>query len=68
MSFVSPATVSPQAAEQSVQNTLPYYCVPSVVIAIDDLPKTPRGKLDKRLLLELASAELSTFKPCEIVE
>ncbi|MBO9397967.1 AMP-binding protein [Shimia sp. R9_2] len=54
VSFVSPADVCPKEARARVENKLPYYCVPKVVLPMADLPKTPRGKLDKRLLLQRA--------------
>lgn len=54
--FVSPRTVDVDAAKQAVADQLPYYCTPKFVIDLDELPKTPRGKIDKRLLLEMAKA------------
>jgi acyl-coenzyme A synthetase/AMP-(fatty) acid ligase len=59
VSFVRPCTVSPQDAVAQVAAKLPYYCVPKIVIAMDELPKTPRGKLDKRFLLSLAAQQLN---------
>lgn len=54
VSFVSPASVDGEAARRTVAGRQPYYCVPAFVIPIEALPRTPRGKLDKRLLLEMA--------------
>lgn len=54
--FVSPRTVDVAAARQAVADQLPYYCTPKFVIDLAELPKTPRGKIDKRLLLEMAKA------------
>ncbi|MEP3280304.1 MAG: amino acid adenylation domain-containing protein [Stappiaceae bacterium] len=54
VSFVSPATFDRDAAQKIMENRLHYYCVPTFVIAVDDIPRTSRGKLDKRLLLEMA--------------
>jgi D-alanine--poly(phosphoribitol) ligase subunit 1 len=54
VSFVAPGTVDAQAARERVAATLPYYCVPMAVIALDSLPMTDRGKIDKRRLLALA--------------
>ena len=54
--FVSPATVDPEEAKQAVADALPYYCTPKFVIAMDELPKTSRGKIDKRLLMKTAVA------------
>lgn len=55
VSFVTPATVDEQEARQLVRSRLPYYCEPLMLIDMDEFPKTPRGKLDKRLLLDLAN-------------
>lgn len=55
LSFVTPATVDINAARYRVEQRLPYYSVPSRVIALDELPITPRGKIDKRALLALAA-------------
>jgi hypothetical protein len=44
------------AAKQAVADQLPYYCTPKFIIDLAELPKTPRGKIDKRLLLEMAKA------------
>lgn len=53
--FVSPKTVNTDAAKQAVADALPYYCTPAFVLALDELPMTSRGKIDKRLLMELAT-------------
>ena len=64
VAFVSPATISEQEAQAAVAKALPYYCVPSKVVALEELPKTSRGKIDKRLLLDLAKqSETNTSKP-----
>ena len=31
---------------------LPYYCQPALILPMQELPRTARGKIDKRLLLE----------------
>ena len=54
MAFVSPAHVDVDAAYEAVARALPYYCKPLMVIGMDDLPKTSRGKIDKRQLLDIA--------------
>ncbi|MCP9484201.1 AMP-binding protein [Shimia sp. CNT1-13L.2] len=60
VSFISPATADTVQATRSVEAQLPYYHKPSLVMALDELPRTPRGKIDKRLLLEMAKAEIET--------
>jgi acyl-coenzyme A synthetase/AMP-(fatty) acid ligase len=42
-------------AKETVASTLPYYYVPAILVAMDELPMTSRGKVDKRELLEIAS-------------
>jgi amino acid adenylation domain-containing protein len=54
VAFVAPRDVDVEAARARVAAQLPYYAVPAFVHAIDELPLTGRGKIDKRLLLELA--------------
>ncbi|MEM8523090.1 MAG: amino acid adenylation domain-containing protein [Bacteroidota bacterium] len=54
VSFAMPATVSEEKAKEAVANHLPYYCVPTFVISMEELPMTGRGKIDKRTLLEIA--------------
>ncbi len=54
VSFVSPLTFDHAAAEEAMNKRLHYYCIPKFIFVLDDIPRTPRGKLDKRLLLEMA--------------
>lgn len=68
VSFVTPAQVCPVSARAQVQKSLPYYCVPELVLPMDDLPKTSRGKLDKRLLLALAETQLMTLAKVRAAE
>jgi acyl-coenzyme A synthetase/AMP-(fatty) acid ligase len=52
---VTPADLDPALAAAVVAEHLPYYCVPSVVRAVAELPATARGKVDRdaaRRLLE----------------
>ena len=55
VSFVSPGGLSPATARRAVAAALPYYCVPAAVYALDALPRTSRGKIDKPALLRLAA-------------
>ena len=50
VAFVRPSTVDIEVAKQMVAVKLPYYCVPSLVIAVDEFPMSSRGKIDKRAL------------------
>lgn len=63
VSFVSPARVCTMQARNHVELELPYYCVPRIVLAMDNLPKTPRGKIDKGLLLGWAAKALASATP-----
>lgn len=54
VAFVSPNTVDTAASSAAVGEKLPYYCVPKFVIALEELPMTSRGKIDKKALLEIA--------------
>lgn len=72
--FVSPAGVDAEAAREAVVDALPYYCEPLFVLALDDLPRTGRGKTDKRALMQMAEAHAAAMptvptrtKPCEKV-
>ncbi len=60
VAFVSPATADVDSAVAEVHRRLPYYCTPILTLGLEKLPRTARGKLDKRLLLELAAEEIKT--------
>jgi amino acid adenylation domain-containing protein len=60
--FVCPATVDTEAVRTAVAAALPYYCVPSVIQAIDIMPETSRGKVDKAALLRGASGCAPTVR------
>lgn len=62
VSFVTPRSVDVDAAIQAVERALPYYCVPSIVLTMDEFPITSRGKVDKNALLNLAVAQLEAQK------
>ena len=55
--FVRPASVDLEEARAQVSKALPYYCMPSILIALDSFPVTSRGKIDKRKLLSAAEAQ-----------
>lgn len=56
VAFVYPRTTDIAAARRCCEQRLAYYCVPSLILAVDNIPLTARGKVDKRLLLEWAMA------------
>ncbi|UZO80898.1 AMP-binding protein [Aquimarina sp. ERC-38] len=57
-SFVSPQQVDTDKVTSSIENILPYYCVPKMVFPLEELPMTSRGKVDKRKLLKIAEDKL----------
>jgi D-alanine--poly(phosphoribitol) ligase subunit 1 len=59
--FVSPSDVDPDLAKRAVERALPYYCVPEIIVPVDALPMTDRGKVDRRALLSI----LDTRAPVE---
>ena len=64
ISFVCPAVVDVGAARAQLSAVLPYYSVPAFILALDSLPMTSRGKVDKATLLAQAQAyQLSTAQP-----
>lgn len=67
VSFVTPATVDPEAARQAVADALPYYCTPVAVHAMHELPGTGRGKVDKTRLGELARQWAAAAEPVQAV-
>lgn len=54
VSFVMPADVDIDRIKAKIAAELPYYYSPSFILAMDQLPMTARGKIDKRLLLQKA--------------
>ncbi|TQV87959.1 AMP-binding protein [Aliikangiella coralliicola] len=62
IAFVSPATVCLDEARAAVKERLPYYCMPSSIVAMEQLPMTSRGKVDKRALRNMAENPEETKK------
>lgn len=60
--FVRPASVDPVSARARIAETLPYYCVPTCVIAMETFPKTSRGKVDKQALRRRAESRLNEMQ------
>ena len=55
--FVSPNHLQIDTIKKTIARELPYYCVPTIVTLMKELPMTSRGKIDKRKLLKLISHE-----------
>lgn len=53
VAFVTPANVTEEDVKESVKRKLPYYCIPSHVMCLNEVPKTGNGKVDKRALVQL---------------
>ncbi|WP_448650622.1 amino acid adenylation domain-containing protein [Pseudomonas fluorescens] len=52
VAFVSPAAANVADCRAQCEQQLAYYCVPSVIYAVQHFPLTARGKIDKALLLQ----------------
>ncbi|KAI0822323.1 nonribosomal peptide synthetase 12 [Trametes gibbosa] len=52
--FVTPMTAKPEAVQAAASLVQPYYAVPTQYITMDDFPYTSNGKIDKRVLRQLA--------------
>lgn len=52
VTFVTPTSVDTQRCMEAIGERLPYYCLPSAIIALPEFPMTARGKTDKQTLLE----------------
>ncbi|MFD4669125.1 AMP-binding protein [Lentzea sp. NPDC058450] len=49
--FISPGTAVPEVAKRAVSQRLPHYCVPTLIVPVDSLPTTERGRVDRHALL-----------------
>ncbi|PWK81387.1 amino acid adenylation domain-containing protein [Lentzea atacamensis] len=58
--FISPASAAPEEARRAVEELLPYYCVPTLIVPVDTLPTTDRGKVDRRALLSRLDGQKET--------
>ncbi|NUP23028.1 MAG: amino acid adenylation domain-containing protein [Streptomyces sp.] len=55
--------LEPLTLRRALAERLPAHLVPSAVMVLDDLPRTPSGKLDRRALPAPDFTETSTFEP-----
>ncbi|KAG8420261.1 Nonribosomal peptide synthetase [Metarhizium acridum] len=56
VSYNSRAITAIQSVQAKLQRVLPYYMVPSVLVVLPSLPKTPTGKIFRKQLREIVSA------------
>ncbi|MEU4250569.1 amino acid adenylation domain-containing protein [Amycolatopsis sp. NPDC026612] len=61
--FVTPSTADPGLVRRSAEAALPYYSVPTMIVPVDRLPLTERGKVDRHALL----SRLDSREPAETV-
>ncbi|AIG79243.1 Hypothetical protein AJAP_32145 [Amycolatopsis japonica] len=52
VAYVSPGDVDPEALRTELAERMPAYMVPAAVMALDVLPLTPHGKIDRKALPE----------------
>lgn len=57
VAYVTPASVDEKTVKHAVARKLPYYCIPSQVFRLKDLPKTGNGKVDKRKLRTITESD-----------
>jgi amino acid adenylation domain-containing protein len=68
VSFFSPVGCPPQSIRELVASALPYYCVPTEIFALGELPTTPRGKVDKHSLLKFADERINGIQMREAAQ
>ncbi|MDO0917222.1 amino acid adenylation domain-containing protein [Streptomyces sp. DT2A-34] len=57
------AALDPPALRRTLAERLPGHLVPSAVVVLEQLPRTPSGKLDRRALPAPDFTETSTYEP-----
>ncbi|WP_142409118.1 non-ribosomal peptide synthetase [Bacteriovorax stolpii] len=62
----SKQTLEERKLREQLVKVLPAYMIPSHFIAIDDLPKTLNGKIDKKTLTKMNAAKIAENAPVEM--
>jgi amino acid adenylation domain-containing protein len=71
VAFVAPDGVNTGGARAALAARLPDHLVPSLVVALPELPRTRNGKIDRRALpvaLAERSTEVEYVAPCDLTE
>lgn len=63
VAFVAPKTVDVAALEKYAASKLPAHMVPSAILALDELPATPTGKLDRARLEKTRAVRTVQISP-----
>jgi amino acid adenylation domain-containing protein len=61
VAFVVPSTVNVEAMKQYALSKLPHYMVPARIVAVDELPRTPNGKVDRQTLSRMSGWRFRTI-------
>jgi amino acid adenylation domain-containing protein len=48
--YVTPAELRPETLREALRAILPGHMVPAIIVALESLPRTPNGKIDRRSL------------------
>ena len=57
------STLTPNLVREQISNLLPYYMMPSHLIALNEFPITPNGKIDRKNLPEILPSSNATDLP-----
>ncbi len=60
--FIACSSYDKQKVDEILKKKLQYYCIPAVIIPLEQLPMTERGKIDKKKLTKLAVTEYDKIK------
>jgi amino acid adenylation domain-containing protein len=59
------SNLNSEALRSYLRQRVPDYMVPSSILILDAMPKTPNGKIDRRALINLRQSGASTLASCE---
>lgn len=61
--FTAEAPLEPEAVRDHLQRRLPAYMLPSGILPLERMPRTPNGKLDRRALPKLEASDMTAARP-----